>query len=67
MKRRIFSRARCIDLLQRRAFTDGDDISSSDGREVEFALMCHMLADGKTVKVYEDRDMGGTVVEYVEE
>lgn len=67
MKRRIMSRVQIVNVII--AYHDGT--SNSDGyerrKQAELDTFLHLLADGQTVKVYKDRDMGGWIVETTEE
>lgn len=54
--KRIISRGRLL------AMTDVGN--TSEMYKHQFDMAAHMLADGKTVKVYHHQQMGGTVVEY---
>lgn len=63
MKMRINSRKQIVQhLLKEREEMSASGIAR--GATYQIDTMLYMLADGKTVKVYEDRDMGGMVVEY---
>lgn len=54
--KRIVSRGRLLQMA--------DDGKSSEMHQHQFDMAAHMLADGKSVKVYHHAQMGGTVVEY---
>lgn len=62
MKKRIQSRAEIAKQLIDKREKRGDYLGKEEVAAID--MMLHLLADGKTVHVYEDRDMGGTVVEY---
>lgn len=65
VKRRIMSRARIAAFMADEA--DGKN-QNSHGimtmRQVSADLMLHLIADEKEVKIYNDRNMGGMVVEF---
>lgn len=39
------------------------DVDVGPSETISRAMMLHMIADGKTVRIVEDAAMGGTVVE----
>ena len=58
MKRRIMSRSQILSIIATR--------EKSTGEEQETAMadmFCYMLEDGVEVKIYNDTNMGGMVVE----
>lgn len=62
-KRRILSRQRVCEIMA--AEIDRKETASNgELRQAQMDIFFYMIADGSTVKIYEDRDMGGTVVEF---
>lgn len=67
VKRRILSRARCLAILiarQSGTRAERDAITDEERDLSDLSALAYMLADGQSVKIYNDRDMGGPVVEY---
>ncbi len=67
VKHRIMTRGRIAAILSARMSNDEKEykrFSSDDRQQAERDMLFHMLADGKDVKISNDVNMGGAVVEY---
>lgn len=70
MKRRIYSAGKSLRILMTHRFgTDAEQeaLTREDRDIAELSTLAHVLKDDVTVKIYNDRDMGGLVVDYTDE
>lgn len=66
IKRRIMSRSHLLTLMFGDIDQKNEMIDHPSMKQISGDMAAHLLADGVTVKVYDDWNMGGTVVEYNE-